>query len=192
MIGLGCRFPGADSPEAFWRLLHEGRDAIADSPADRPQRCRCAAPASHSSRFTRGGFLEGIDRFDPQFFGISPREAEKMDPQQRLLLGSRAGKRWSTPVSRPDRVAGTPAGVFIGISGSDYGRRLLGPLPRGAELYAGTGNALSIAANRLSYVLDFRGPSWRSTRPARRRWWRSTWRATACAAASASWRWPAA
>ena len=146
VIGLGCRFPGADSPEAFWQLLHEGRDAIADLPADR------------LDGGTKGGYLAAIDRFDPQFFGIAPREAETMDPQQRLLLEVSYEALENAGIAA-DRAAGTNAGVFIGISNSDYARRLLGS-SRAVELYAGTGNALSIAANRISYVFDFHGPSW--------------------------------
>src|SRR4051794_13769769 len=90
IIGIGCRFPGrANGPHAFWTLLEEGRDAITEVPADRwsarsfydPE---TGKPGKTQSRW--GGFLEGIDRFDPHFFDISPREAARMDPQQRLLL----------------------------------------------------------------------------------------------------------
>ncbi|WP_297848799.1 AMP-binding protein, partial [Mycobacterium sp.] len=89
IIGIGCRFPGADGPAAFWRLLSDGVDATAEIPSDRwdgdafydPDP---SVPGTAVSR--RGGFLRGIDQFDFQFFGISPRESAQMDPQQRLLL----------------------------------------------------------------------------------------------------------
>jgi myxalamid-type polyketide synthase MxaE and MxaD len=84
IIGLGCRFPGADGPEAFWHLLMGGADAIREVPADRwdidalydpnPD-----APGRVSTRW--GGFLDRVDLFDPHLFGVSPREAETMDPQ---------------------------------------------------------------------------------------------------------------
>ena len=107
-----------------------------------------------------GGFLEHVDQFDPLFFGLSPREAEKIDPQQRLLLEVvwEALEDGGIP---PETLGGTKTGVFFGISGVDYSR-----IPAQFEdhyqqisVHSGTGNALSIAANRVSYLLDLRGPS---------------------------------
>src|SRR6266852_6215455 len=89
IIGMGCRFPGADSPEALWRLLRDGTNMIRDVPPDRwaiddyydPD------PAAVGKMYTRvGGFIDRVDGFDAEFFGIAPREAVSMDPQQRLLL----------------------------------------------------------------------------------------------------------
>src|SRR5208282_2820746 len=88
IIGIGCRFPGAQDARAFWNLLRNGVDAIREVPAQRfnlhdffdPD------PAAPGKIITRwGGFIEDVDQFDPHFFGISPREAARMDPQQRLL-----------------------------------------------------------------------------------------------------------
>ena len=104
-----------------------------------------------------GGFLEHVDQFDPHFFGISPREAARMDPQQRLLLEV-AWEALQDAGQVAERLAGTQAGVFIGISNNDYGRIQFSD-PHRIDAYAGTGNALSIAANRISYLFDFRGPS---------------------------------
>ena len=104
-----------------------------------------------------GGFLEQVDQFDPHFFGISPREAARMDPQQRLLLEV-AWEALEDAGQVRERLAGTQTGVFIGISNNDYGRIQLND-PHRIDAYAGTGNALSIAANRISYLFDFRGPS---------------------------------
>jgi acyl transferase domain-containing protein/acyl carrier protein len=160
IIGIGCRFPGASGPDAFWNLLRDSIDAISEVPASRfdlrtfydPD---AAAPGKMTTRW--GGFLEQVDQFDPHFFGISPREAARMDPQQRLLLEV-AWEALQDAGQVAEAIAGTQAGVFIGISNNDYGRIQFGDLRR-IDAYAGTGNALSIAANRISYLLDLRGPS---------------------------------
>jgi myxalamid-type polyketide synthase MxaE and MxaD len=160
IIGVGCRFPGASNPAAFWQLLRDGVDAISEVPADRFDQHAFydADPASPGKMNTRwGGFVEQVDRFDANFFGISPREALRMDPQQRLLLEV----TWETLQDAgqvPECLAGTQVGVFIGISTNDYGRLQWNDLAH-IDAYAGTGNALSIAANRISYLFDFRGPS---------------------------------
>jgi 3-oxoacyl-(acyl-carrier-protein) synthase/acyl carrier protein len=162
VVGYGCRFPGADSPEAFWDLLRSGGDAIGEVPPDRwdIERYYDEKPGTLGKMNTRwGGFLDGVDRFDPVFFGISRREAEWMDPQQRLLLEVtwEAFERAGTP---PSQLSGTRTGVFIGIGNVDYSyvMQKLG-LTDTVSAYAGTGNAHSIAANRISYLFDLRGPS---------------------------------
>jgi phthiocerol/phenolphthiocerol synthesis type-I polyketide synthase C len=160
LIGMGCRFPGATDPRAFWQLLSEGRDAVTEVPPDRwhlndvydPDPTK---PGTLNTRW--GGFIDQVDRFDAAFFGISPREASRMDPQQRLLLEV-AWEALEDAHQAVDQLAGTKTGVFIGISTNDYGRRQFSH-PSLIDAYAGTGNALSIAANRISYQFDFLGPS---------------------------------
>jgi acyl transferase domain-containing protein/acyl-CoA synthetase (AMP-forming)/AMP-acid ligase II/acyl carrier protein len=160
IVGLGCRFPKANDPEEFWQLLRDGIDGISEVPAQRwhvqelyePEQAR---PGKMNTRW--GGFLAQVDQFDPYFFGISPREAERMDPQQRLLLEV-AWEALEHAGLAPDRLAGSQTGVFIGISSNDYSHLQFSD-PHFIDVYAGTGNAHSIAANRLSYLLDLRGPS---------------------------------
>ncbi|BAY23186.1 beta-ketoacyl synthase [Calothrix sp. NIES-2100] len=161
IVGIGCRYPGANNPEAFWQLLRNGVDAISEVPQQRwdvnsfydPNR---ATPGKMNTRW--GGFISEVDQFDAPFFGISPREAESLDPQQRLLLEicwealENAGKA-------PSKLAGSNTGVFVGISNFDYSQ-LLAKQVSGLDAYSGTGNAFSIAANRISYLLDLHGPSW--------------------------------
>ena len=163
VVGVGCRFPGgADGVERFWAGLSEGRSAIGEVPPDRwdmdaffdpdPD-----APGKIATR--HAGLLEGVDRFDAPLFGISPREAVLMDPQQRWLLEVVwEALEWSGIA--PDSLSGSATGVFVGISTNEYLQRALkmGD-PSVVGPHAGTGNALSIAANRLSYVLGLRGPS---------------------------------
>ncbi len=159
IIGLSCRFPQADSPQAFWDLLRNGVDAITEVPSDRWDvnefHSETPDPGKVTTRF--GGFLDNVDLFDPAFFGISPREAARMDPQQRLLLEV-SWEALENAFIPPSSLAGTRTGVFVGISSSDYSRLQFDD-PEMIDAYAGTGNAHSIAANRLSYVFDLRGPS---------------------------------
>ena len=146
IVGKGCRFPKANNLQAFWSLLRSGDDAITKVPVFRWQ-----------SDNSWGGFLEQVDQFDPHFFSISPREACNMDPQQRLLLEV-SWEALENAGLAAEGLAGSRGGVFIGISSGDYAN-LNGNLTN-TEAYYGTGNALSIAANRLSYFLDWHGPSW--------------------------------
>jgi acyl transferase domain-containing protein/acyl carrier protein len=157
IIGMGCRFPGgANDPESYWQLLRDGGDAIIEVPAARFHIEDYYEPDldSYDKMNTRwGGFVEKIDQFDPSFFGISRREASGMDPQQRLLLEV-AWEALENAAIAPEDLAGSLTGVFIGISSGDYYKSMIGIPPR-----AGTGIANSIAANRISYILDLCGPS---------------------------------
>ncbi|MEP1079780.1 thioester reductase domain-containing protein [Leptolyngbya sp. PL-A3] len=160
IVGIGCRFPGAKNPEAFWNLLSGGIDAIAEVPDDRwdVDQFYNPEPGKPGKMSTRwGGFLEQVDQFDAAFFGISPREVERMDPQQRLVLEV-AWEALENAGIAPDSLSGSQSGVFMGIGNYDYCRLLAKDVSR-ISAYDGTGNTLSIAANRLSYTLNLRGPS---------------------------------
>ena len=146
IIGKGCRFPGSNNPQAFWSKLRSGDDAITRVPVSRWQ-----------SDNDWGGFLELVDQFDAQFFNLSPRETINIDPQQRLLLEV-SWEALENAGLAAEQLAGSRGGVFIGISSGDY-VKLSGHFANTQAYYA-TGNALSIAANRLSYFLDWHGPSW--------------------------------
>lgn len=150
IIGIGCRFPGADGTSAFWQLLCAGVDAVTETPPD-----RWGADVGGAAAW--GGFLDRIDEFDAAFFGISPREAVRVDPQQRLLLEV-AWEALEDGGQAPQRLAGSRTGVFTGVSTNDY-QHLQLSRPELIDGYSGTGTASSIAANRLSYFFDFRGPS---------------------------------
>ena len=163
MVGMGCKFPGAAGLEEFWTLLRNGVDAISEIPPDRwdVDALYDPLPGTTGKMSTRwGGFLPGIDQFDPHFFGISPREAASMDPQQRVLLEV-AWEALENAGQPPDQLAGTRTGVFVGIGGFDYSNVIINYKDhlQVMNAYLGTGNAHSIAANRISYLLDLRGPS---------------------------------
>jgi len=162
VVGMACRFPGsANSPDEYWSLLADGRDAIAEVPADRwsiddlydpdPD-----APGKVATRW--GGFLDDVQRFDAGFFSISPREARSMDPQQRLLLET-AWRAFEDAGIPPARWYGAKAGVFIGICNNDYLVRLLKEGAEAMDLYLSSGNAYSVAAGRLAFTLGFQGPA---------------------------------
>jgi acyl transferase domain-containing protein len=164
IVGMGCRFPGgATSPESFWRLLREGRDAITEVPPSRWSLDTFFDPDPNAAgkMYTRwGGFLDEVDRFDAALFGITPREAACMDPQQRLMLEvtwealERAGQA-------PDALAGTDTGVFVGVSTHDY-QLIQVAAPQIAyriDAYSGTGTASSVVPGRVSYLLGLQGPS---------------------------------
>jgi phthiocerol/phenolphthiocerol synthesis type-I polyketide synthase C len=161
IIGLAGRFPGAHDVESLWAKLLSGADLINEVPADRFDVAQVydPDPSRPGKVVTRhGGFLEQVAGFDAAFFGIAPREATAMDPQQRLLLEETWAALEDAGV-RPSGLAGTDTAVAIGISSTEYGTLQFRDL-QAVDAYSGTGSALSIAANRLSYFLDLRGPSY--------------------------------
>ncbi|WP_228059913.1 type I polyketide synthase, partial [Plectonema radiosum] len=163
IIGMDCRFPsGANSPEAYWKLLREGVDAITEVPPERwlIDTYYDSDPDVPGKMYTRyGGFIDNVDKFDPQFFGISPREATQMDPQQRLLL-----EVSYTALERAGQCVqglnGSQTGVFVGISFDDYAKFSLnsGDINR-IDAYSSLGNTRSIAVGRLSYAFGLQGPT---------------------------------
>ncbi len=159
IIGMGCRFPGgADTPEQFWKLLRDGGDGITPAPAERWGAAELARlQAAGLGNICWGGFLSQVDQFDPTFFGLSGREAAGMDPQQRLLLEV-AWEALEVAGLAADRLAGSATGVFIGICSSEYALYHFADREQ-IDPYASTGTAYSLVANRLSYLLDFQGPS---------------------------------
>ena len=163
VVGMSCRFAGARNLAEFWNVISQGIEATGEVPPDRWDVDALYDPTGTESgkMSTRwGGFVDDIDQFDPAFFGIAPREAARMDPQQRLLLEV----AWETMENAglpADRMAGTKTAVFVGIGGTDYSK-----VPaqfvdyfHHIDAHVGTGNALSIASNRISYIFDFHGPS---------------------------------
>jgi acyl transferase domain-containing protein len=161
IVASAFRFPGDLSDEQnLWRVLKDGQDMVGTIGSERwaidqlqhPTRSEPGRSISFSA-----GVLSRIDEFDANFFGISPREAAWLDPQQRLLL-ELTWEAMENGGQVPSQLEGTRCGVFIGISGLDYGMRGLDDLAS-MSAHSMTGNTLSIAANRLSYVFNLRGPS---------------------------------
>jgi acyl transferase domain-containing protein/NADPH:quinone reductase-like Zn-dependent oxidoreductase/acyl carrier protein len=155
IVGMGCRFPGdIDGPDALWRLVSAGRDAVTGFPADRGWDL---AELAGTSTTDRGGFLGGVGGFDASFFGISPREALAMDPQQRLLLETSWEALEHAGID-PLSLAGSDAGVFVGAFESGYTQVAI----RSVEDSAGhlvTGGSQSVISGRVAYTLGLQGPA---------------------------------
>ena len=161
IVAVSCRFPGAPDPEAFWEVLNEGVDAIREVPEDRfdIDEFYDPDPDTPGKTYTRfGGFLDGIDGFDPEFFGISPREAVWIEPQQRLILETvwegleRAGYA-------PSALRGSRSGVFVGVAANEYAHLLSAEPIDKIEPYFITGNALNAISGRVAFALGFEGPA---------------------------------
>ena len=161
IVAVSCRFPGAPDPEAFWDLLSGGVDAIREIPEDRfdIDEFYDPDPESPGKIYTRfGGFLDGIDGFDPEFFGISPREAVWIEPQQRLMLETvwegleRAGYA-------PSALRGSRTGIFAGVAANEYAHLLSSESLDKIEPYFITGNALNAISGRVAFALGLEGPA---------------------------------
>jgi acyl transferase domain-containing protein len=161
ILGAGLRLPpNLRDQAAFWRFLAAGQNAVSEIPRDRwdahayydtdPDR-------PGKTNVLHGAFLERVHEFDAEFFGISAPEARVMDPQQRILLEV-CWEALENAAVAPSSVAGTAAGVWIGMSNSDHWRAVLSNLEE-IDRFALTGNAAGEAAGRVSWMLDARGPS---------------------------------
>lgn len=161
LVGIGCRFPGgARDATSFWSLIASGRSAITEVPPDRwnADRFYHPDPLATERMVTKwGGFVDQLKHFNAAFWGISPREAMRMDPQQRWLLET-AWEALEDAGVPPASLRGTSTGVFVGIAANDYHILQLSARNH-IDVHTNSGGTLSIASNRVSYMLDLKGPS---------------------------------
>ena len=164
IVGMACRFPGAEDLESFWQFLLEGKNAITEG-----------VPGSGEGRLGRiirdpnvqndacryGAFVDDIDMFDASFFRISPVEAELLDPQQRMMLETSWQALEDAGID-PAKLEGSRTGVYTGISNDEYRMLVVEssrPTEAAGSLYALSGTNLNGTSGRVSFVLGLMGPS---------------------------------
>ncbi|HEV2680184.1 MAG TPA: beta-ketoacyl synthase N-terminal-like domain-containing protein, partial [Rhodanobacter sp.] len=160
IIGMSGQFPQARDIGAFWRNLLDGKDCITEIPPER-QDWRAwhgdRARAEDRANIIWGGFIDGVDKFDPMFFGISPKEAELMDPQQRLMM-LHVWKALEDAGYAGPALSGSDTAIYVGTMASGYSA-LISRARMAIEGYSSTGAVASVGPNRMSYFLNFHGPS---------------------------------
>jgi len=154
IVATSFKIPGANSIPSFWKILQEGKSTISELPEGRWEWPDDIILTDSHKGINSGGFIDGIDEFDPSFFNISPVEAELMDPQQRLLL-ELSWELFERTSRKSEEYVGKNIGVFIGASGSDYDQLTYAS----NEGLSVTGTAQALLANRISYFFDLKGPS---------------------------------
>ncbi|KAL2085726.1 hypothetical protein ACEWY4_019046 [Coilia grayii] len=161
IVGIGCNFPGGEGLERFWDVLRNAKNCAVEIPN---QRFDCSYwydkddNRPGKSRASRAALIDGFNEFDHKFFGITDAEADQMDPQHKLLLqcSYRALENAGIPM---EKASGTRTGVFLGLMNRDYELSTVNASPNIINHCTGTGIAMSIAANRISYTFNFTGPS---------------------------------
>jgi polyketide synthase PksN len=160
VIGIACRFPGANNYEEFWENLIQGRSSIEEIPKERwDWKTYWGDPQTEANKSNSrwGGFIKNVDTFDASFFGFSPRELETMDPQQRIML-ELSWECFEDAGICPSHVSGKKVGAYVGVIGSDY-KELQERKFRTIEMYHSTGTAMSVIANHISHCFNLKGPS---------------------------------
>ncbi|KAK5849930.1 hypothetical protein PBY51_014227 [Eleginops maclovinus] len=160
VIGIGCNFPGGEGLDNFWRVLLEGKNCVVDIPPERFDTTLwydADESKPGKTQTTKAALIEGFNEFDHRFFGITEAEADFMDPQQKLLLQC-AYRALEDAGIAMESISGSRTGVYIGLMNRDY-EILQSNSPTTINHYNGTGTAMSVAANRISFIFNLHGPS---------------------------------
>uniref|UniRef100_A0A4W5M6M5 Fatty acid synthase 2 n=1 Tax=Hucho hucho TaxID=62062 RepID=A0A4W5M6M5_9TELE len=161
VVGIGCNFPGGEGLDSFWKVLLEGKNCAVPIPIERFDCSQWYDPDDNKvgkSRTAKAALIDGFNLFDHKFFGITETEVEQMDPQQKYLLQCtyRALENAGIPM---EKASGSRTGVFLGLMNRDYEQSAGSVNPNIINHCTGTGLAMSLASNRVSYVFNFTGPS---------------------------------
>ncbi|MCY4575202.1 MAG: beta-ketoacyl synthase N-terminal-like domain-containing protein, partial [Chloroflexi bacterium] len=164
IIGMACRFPGADDYDAFWRLLASGtfvqtEGTIGEGPGRMGQFLELTEGQQGEKFYA--AFIDDIDKFDAEFFRISPVEAQLLDPQQRLMLET-CWRALEDAGIDADKLQRSRTGVYGGVSNHEYRSAAIAsvtPDDPTTSLHALTGSSSNTAIGRVAYVLDLRGPA---------------------------------
>ncbi|HET8774720.1 MAG TPA: beta-ketoacyl synthase N-terminal-like domain-containing protein, partial [Thermoanaerobaculia bacterium] len=160
IVGIAGVMPQSEDLDALWANLRSATDLVTVIPPDRwnwEDYYGDPLAEANKSNSKWGGFMKEIDKFDPLFFGISPREAQMMDPQQRIFLET-VWKAIEDSGQKVSDLSGTRTGMFVGVGSNDY----IDILRSQADVldgYTASGNSHSVLANRVSFLLNLRGPS---------------------------------
>ncbi|XP_029313907.1 highly reducing polyketide synthase alnA [Cottoperca gobio] len=160
LIGIGCNFPGGEGLENLWKVLLEGKNCVVDIPPERFDTTfwyDADDSKPGKTQTTKAALIEGFNEFDHKFFGITEAEADFMDPQQKLLLQCTYRALEDAGMAM-ESISGSRTGVYIGLMNRDY-EILQSNSPTTITHYNGTGTAMSVAANRISFTFNLTGPS---------------------------------
>ena len=164
IVGMACRFPGAENLDAFWQLLEEGGNSVTEGvPGSGVGRLGevIRDPLVQLEACRYGAFVDDIDKFDAAFFRISPVEAELLDPQQRMMLETSWEALEDAGID-PLKLKHSLTGMYTGISNDEYRMLVLDtsrPTEAAGSLYALSGTNLNGTAGRVSFVLGLMGPA---------------------------------
>ncbi|SFO33588.1 amino acid adenylation domain-containing protein [Pseudobutyrivibrio sp. UC1225] len=154
IVGIACRFPGAESSREFYDNLCEKKVSVTSFPEERIKMCYTGKLNLRESIYD-GGYIDAIDEFDNVYFNISPNEALKMDPQQRLLMQEIVHALEDANINKKD-IDEKKIGLFVGATNADYFNSIL---PDKKDIESIIGNSMAMLSNRMSYMFNFKGPS---------------------------------
>ncbi|WP_420618587.1 SDR family NAD(P)-dependent oxidoreductase [Candidatus Poriferisocius sp.] len=155
IVGMACRFPGAEDLSAFWRLLDAGENTVTDGRQDGGSwEGVLGDPAAEDAIYRRGSFIEGLDTFDSQFFRVAPREAWSIDPLQRLLLET-SWQAVEDAAIDPERLKGSRSGLYIGLGVSEY----RGVIQKSGRAGGHLNTAGSVTVGKVAFSLGMEGPA---------------------------------